>query len=100
MNGNDCSLYVLFSDGDKMGRLSDAIWFRLGGQSDSTGVSCGEDGIFVGGVPLLARRDDKAGESIWIARRSSELNNELSAAYGLPVDMTAKAGGIAVAAGA
>ena len=59
------------------------------------GVRCGADGLFVGSVPLLRRRRDHHGREHWSLRPATELDDELTARYGLPIDAAAKAGGIA-----
>jgi hypothetical protein len=59
------------------------------------GVRCGPDGLFVGSVPLLRRRRDSYGREGWSIRSEDELNNELTARYGLPIEVAAKAGGLA-----
>ncbi len=67
--------------------------FALAASRASAGVYCGADGVFVGGVPLL-RRAHAAGA--WSVRPISELNDELSTLYRLPVDVTAKANALAL----
>jgi len=67
---------------------------RRFGLSDvpGSGVSCGKNGVFVGAVPLLehgnstelGRRDQ------WRPRPISDLNHDLSARYGLPVEFDRK----------
>jgi len=59
------------------------------------GVQCGRDGLFVGSVPLLRRERGFGGREVWSVRPQSELDDELTARYGLPIDTTAKAGGLA-----
>ena len=59
------------------------------------GVRCGPDGLFVGSVPLLRRRRDPYGRELWSVRPEEELNNQLTARYGLPIEVAAKAGGLA-----
>ena len=59
------------------------------------GVRCGPDGLFVGSVPLLRRRRDSYGRELWSVRPEEELNNQLTARYGLPIEVAAKAGGLA-----
>jgi len=61
----------------------------------SGGVQCGRDGLFVGSVPLLRRERDSYGREHWSVRPQSEVDDELTARYGLPIDATAKAGGLA-----
>ena len=64
------------------------------------GVRCGADGLFVGPVPLLRRERDSYGREHWSLRPAAELDNELTARYGLPIGATAKAGGMATVASA
>jgi hypothetical protein len=59
------------------------------------GVRCGPDGLFVGSAPLLRRRRNVYGREGWSVRPEEELNKELAARYGLPIDAAAKAGGLA-----
>jgi hypothetical protein len=60
------------------------------------GVSCGENGLFVGGVPLLERVCDSGefGLDQWRLRPASALNRDLSACYGLPVEVDRKIDGL------
>jgi hypothetical protein len=58
-------------------------------------VSCGLDGVFVGDVPLLLYAC-----GTWSVRSTSELNDELSECYRLPVEIAIKAGALALIAGA
>jgi hypothetical protein len=69
--------------------------FSLSPSRSSTGVSCDREGIFVGDVPLLTR---SAGE--WAVRPVPALNDELSACFQLPVDVTGKLGALALIAAA
>ena len=62
------------------------------------GVRCGDDGLFVGSVPLLRRERDSHGREHWFVRSAIELDDELTARYGLPIDAAAKAGGMATVA--
>jgi hypothetical protein len=73
--------------------------FSLAWQRAADGVSCGEDGVFVGDVPLL-NRQRTIGNERWNVRPVSELNNDLTAIYHLPVDVTAKLSAIALVAAA
>jgi len=61
-------------------------------------LSCGAGGAFFGPVPLLTRSED-GGKEAWAPRPIAEINAELSEAFGLPIDMAAKAGGLAAIAG-
>ncbi len=62
------------------------------------GVDCGRDGLSVGSVPLLRRQRGCGGREVWSVRPASELDGELTARYGLPIDVAAKAGGFATVA--
>jgi hypothetical protein len=76
-----------------MGAIARLHFFRLA----EDGVRCDESGCFVGGVALLRRSPASAN---WTARSLDELDEDLSALYGLPIDSAAKRGGLAVVAGA
>lgn len=62
------------------------------------GVRCGADGLFVGSVALLRRQRTSSGRENWFVRPADELEDELSARYGLPIEVAAKAGGLACVA--
>lgn len=75
--------------------------FLLAAEPASGAVSCGVNGVFVGDVPLLQAAGGGAGaKRQWSVRPASELNEELSAQYGLPVDVAAKANALALIAAA
>jgi hypothetical protein len=77
--------------------------FSLSAERASNAVSCGVNGVFVGDVPLLQAADGGAGAGAkrqWSVRPPSELNEELSAQYGLPIDVAAKANALALIAAA
>ena len=61
------------------------------------GLTCGPEGLFVGGAPMLrrARSNDGGG---WDPRPVSERDEALAEVYGLPVDSAAKQGGLATVA--
>jgi len=59
-------------------------------------VRCGVDGLTVGPTPLLRR----AASGGWVVRPRGEAEAELTALYGLPIDLAGKQGGLATAAGA
>ncbi len=67
---------------------------RRFGLSDvpGTGITCGENGLFVGPVPLLKRLDGagSGGRDQWQPRPVSDLNRELSKCYDLPVEFDRK----------
>lgn len=77
-----------------MRNLSDATWFRLSAPGDVSGVSCYEGGVFVGHIPLLARVADERDREVWVSRPVADLNSALTASYGLPVDVSGKAGNL------
>lgn len=57
------------------------------------GVSCGNNGVYVGAVPLLERvcgPGVRGAPDQWQPRPVSDLNSELSACYGLPVEFDRK----------
>lgn len=76
------------------------VWYRLAAEKESHGVSCGENGAFVGPVPLFKQTRDHIGQAYWVVRPLPELNAELSDRYGLPVDLAPKRGGLETVAGA
>jgi hypothetical protein len=63
--------------------------FRLSEQWDQ-GVFCSQDGVFLGGIPVLER--DSAAE--WRPRTVSSLNHDLSKRYGLPMEFGLKLSGL------
>ncbi len=73
-----------------MGAVPFMRFFRLA----DGGVQCGDDGLFVGSTPIL-RRSPRPGGGGWAARPSDELERDLSACYGLPIDVAAKREGLA-----
>jgi hypothetical protein len=74
--------------------------FSLAAERASGAVSCGAHGVFVGDIALLQAAGRAGVNRQWSVRPISELNDELSAQYGLPIDVTAKAGALALIAGA
>jgi hypothetical protein len=64
------------------------------------GVTCNAQGAYVGSVPLLQRQRDASGQESWVPRPIPELNADLKEHYGLPVDLSGKANGLAYIAGA
>jgi len=60
-----------------------------------SGVFCGEEGAFVGTVPLLERNRNASGLQEWQPRPLSELNRDLANYYGLPVEFNQKIGTLA-----
>jgi hypothetical protein len=63
------------------------------------GISCDQGGAFVGAVPMLVRTH-KHGRDEWRPRDCDVLSKEMSAQYGLPVDMSSKTGGLRAIANA
>lgn len=59
-----------------------------------SGISCGENGVFVGAVPLLQRGGGPGGSGQWQPRLPSDLNRDLSVCYGLPVEFDRKIDGL------
>lgn len=66
--------------------------FRLSPRGKG-GVFCDEGGAFVGAVPMLARTRGN-GKDEWRPRDCDDLSREMSARYGLPIDMSSKRGGL------
>ncbi len=66
-------------------------FFRL----NDGGVQCGEEGLFVGSTPILRRSPRPGGGDSWTVPPSDELDRDLSACYGLPIDVAAKRDGLA-----
>ena len=74
-----------------MGAFPVFRFFRL---SDE-GVRCDENGLFVGGAPLLAASPRPRGGVAWAARPADEQRHDLGSRYGFPVDVAAKREGLA-----
>jgi hypothetical protein len=60
------------------------------------GARCGADGLHIGAAPLLCR----AASGGWAVRPRDEAETELTALYGLPIDLSGKVGGLATVAAA
>jgi len=73
-------------------------WFRLSSVPGTHGVACSEEGVFVGGVPLLKREYQSSGTDCWRLRALGELNIDLSKRFGLPVEFGKKMAGLSAAA--
>lgn len=71
--------------------------FRLLPAGSGRGVSCDANGAFVDSIPLL-KRTRANGKEVWEPRNREELSAELGTRYGLPIDVSSKANGIAVVA--
>lgn len=65
---------------------------------DGRGVFCGEDGLFVGPIPLLREEPAIGGKRSWTPRALAAINRDLARCYGAPVDAMAKMGGIGAVA--
>ncbi len=57
------------------------------------GISSDEGGAFIGAIPIL-RRLQRNGTYEWQPRDCDDLSEQMSAQYGLPIDMSPKAGGL------
>ncbi len=67
--------------------------FRLSPPDSGRGVSCDANGAFVGCVSLL-QRTDIYGEDRWEPRNCEQLSDEIGLEFGLPIDVSKKAGGL------
>ncbi len=74
--------------------------FSLAAARGIGGVSCDAQGVFIGDVPLLRDAGAESGNACWTIRPLAKLNEELTVLYQLPVDVTAKAGALALIANA
>jgi hypothetical protein len=72
-------------------------WFGLSEQRGH-GVSCDENGVFVGAVPLVEPCHGCAGLRKFRPRPLADLNRELSKRYGMPLDLSAKTASLAAIA--
>jgi hypothetical protein len=54
------------------------------------GIFCGEEGLFVGGVPILERLLGNDRSEQWRVRPAIDLNRDLSKRYVLPIDIGSK----------
>jgi DNA-binding Lrp family transcriptional regulator len=75
-------------------------WHRLAPEPTEHHISCGTKGAFVGRVPLLHGAQCEPGPPRWAPRALDEINHDLSALYGLPIDASEKFAGIVAVAGA
>lgn len=55
-----------------------------------SGVFCDDNGLLVGGVPLLERTHNSGGAEQWRPRPVFDLNRDLSKRYGLPIEISSK----------
>ena len=67
--------------------------FRLSEPSARRGVSCDANGAFIGAIPLLKRLSER-GKDWWAPRDSVRLSKQMALEFGLPIDMSRKAGGL------
>jgi hypothetical protein len=67
--------------------------FRLLPVGARHGVSCDASGAFIDAIPLL-KRSISTGRESWEPRPSGELSADLSAHYGLPIELGAKFKGV------
>ena len=72
-------------------------FFRLA-DAPGAGVSCNQNGLFVGETALFDERRDHLGRAEWRARSFADLNRDLSRRYGLPIDLSAKMPAVAAIA--
>jgi hypothetical protein len=54
------------------------------------GIFCSQDGLFVGGVPILERIFGNDSSEQWRPRPAIDLNRDLSKRYGVPVEIVSK----------
>jgi len=69
--------------------------FALSDQPEE-GVCCDQNGVYVGGVPLLERTKSNTME--WQPRPLAALDRELGIRYGLPIELNSKLSGLAAVA--
>lgn len=58
-----------------------------------SGISCDEGGAFIGAIPILHRLR-RSNKDEWQPRDCDGLSEQVSAQYGLPIDMSGKRGGL------
>src|SRR4029077_16252191 len=63
-----------------------------------SGVFCDDNGLLVGGVPLLERAHNSGGPEQWRPRLVFDLNRDLSKRYGLPIEISSRMGSLAAIA--
>lgn len=56
-------------------------------------MSCDTNGAFVGSIPLL-QRSEANGRPRWEPRDNNHLSKDLGVAFGLPIDISSKTGGL------
>jgi hypothetical protein len=67
--------------------------FGLSVPADGHGVSCDANGAYIDLIPLLEKRFSD-GQLRWEPRDSKTLSAEITAHYGLPIDLTSRANGL------
>ena len=67
--------------------------FKLSPPGKCRGISCDASGAFIDSVPLL-KKTRANGKDIWEPRDSEDVSAELSARYGLPIDVSSKVTGL------
>ena len=77
--------------------MRDGFFERLFRFSEG-GVACGGSGTTVGGVALLERGSEDGAKTKWRVRDFDSLGRDLSACYGLPVEVVGKRDGLAALA--
>lgn len=70
-------------------------FFGLSSPAAKSGLSCDADGAFIDDIPLLK---SVTPNGQWIPRSCDEISNEISSRYGLPIDLSSRAGGLDVIA--
>ncbi len=73
--------------------------FHLSPPGSGRGMSCDANGAFIGDVPLL-KRSIANGVERWEPRECERLSKEITAQFGLPIDMSPKMGGVRAIANA
>jgi len=76
------------------------IWYWLSPTGDPHGLSCDEDGVFLGGIPLMERVFDRSDRGHLAPRPADDLSREFGLLYGMPVDMAGKRNGLSAVANA
>ena len=61
-------------------------FFRL----SEEGVRCDQNGLFIGGAPMLIRSPRSGGGHVWATRPANEQNSDLGVRYGFQIDVATK----------
>ena len=72
-------------------------FFKLSPPGKRHGISCDVGGAFIDSVPLL-KKTRANGKDKWEPRDCGDVSADLSAHYGLPIDVSSKAAGLAAVA--